>query len=126
MLDSGFRRNDEGPSPTLSVFMVRAKFVTIFASSSRNALASGSLRRNSSSASCATSVRDDTYTGLEQDKPVRTIETGPRDCGQSQCRRNSRVRWRLQFTLKSGIGEGSQREKKRDAKAREERPPPLA
>ena len=54
--------------------MVRAKFVTIFASSSRNALASGSLRRNSSSASCATSVRDDTYTGLEQDKPVRTIE----------------------------------------------------
>ena len=54
--------------------MVRAKFVTIFASSSRNALASGSLRRNSSSASCATSVSDDTYTGLEQDKPVRTIE----------------------------------------------------
>jgi hypothetical protein len=45
--------------------MVRAKFVTIFASSSRNALASGSLRRNSSSAA---------YTGLEQDKPVRTIE----------------------------------------------------
>jgi hypothetical protein len=38
--------------------------------------------------------------------------TSPSDRDQHQRRGHSRVRWRLQFTLKSGIGEGNQKEKK--------------